>query len=53
MEVQMIFSHIHLCSVPHSVKGEEIIFSDVKLISEVLKPGLVIQQANYLISNVY
>ena len=42
MEVQIIFSHIHLCSMPHSVKGKEIIFSDVKLIPEVLKPGLEI-----------
>ena len=26
--------------MPHGIKGEEIIFSDVELISEVLKPGL-------------
>ena len=28
--------------MPHSVKGKEVIFSDVKLIPEVLKPGLEI-----------
>ena len=42
MVVQIILPHIHLCSMPHGVKGKEVIFSDVKLISEVLKPDLEI-----------
>lgn len=48
MEVQKIYSHIHLCSMPHGVKGKKVIFSDVKLIPEVLKPGLEIMTAGQL-----
>ena len=43
MAVHIIFPHIHLCSMSHSVKGKKVIFSDVKLIPEVLKPGLEIK----------
>ena len=31
----------YLSSMSHSIKGEEIILSDVKLVSEVLKPRLI------------
>ena len=51
MEVQIIFPHIHLCSMPHGVKGKEVIFSDVKLISEVLKPGLEIMMTTAKLFN--
>ena len=33
-------NHTHLCSMSHCVEGEEIVFSDLELVPEVLQSGL-------------